>query len=127
MSNQRKRSKLQEKRIAEDLDGRVQKASGATDFAKGDVRADGLRVEAKTTSKKSYSLKQSEILKIREEALTGGADEWAMQIEFQGQAGVNTKIAVIDWYTYLELRKAEEERSALHKEIRIRDGFSEPD
>lgn len=102
------KSKMQERRAAEDLGGRVQKGSGSSDFAKGDVRKAGdLRLECKTTSKKSYSLKLSDIQKIQLEALKGGLEDWAMQIEFQGQLGQNKKVAVIDWHTYLEMRNGE--------------------
>lgn len=103
MNFAKKRSRLQEGRIANDLGGDVQKASGATDFAKGDVRVQGeLGVEAKHTSAKSFTLKLSDIQKIRSEALTRGED-WAMQVEFVGQAGKSQKVAVIDWNTYIML------------------------
>jgi hypothetical protein len=110
----RKRSKLQEKRIAKDIDGKVQKASGATDFAKGDVKTNDLYIEAKTTSKKSYSLKAKEITKIQQEAMMANAREWAMQIEFQGQAGMSSKVAVVDWYTYIWMRDELELCNAAH-------------
>ena len=101
-----RRSQLQEKRLAEEIGGRVQPASGAMDFAKGDVRIAGVvRIECKTTSKASYILKVAELKKIQNEALLGGDDDWAMQIEFQGQAGLNKRVAVIDWYAYEQLRK----------------------
>jgi len=103
-----RRSKLQENRIAADVGGRRQSGSGSSDFAKGDVRKQGdLRVEAKTTSSKSYALKASEIAKINGEAAMAGED-WAMQIEFQGQMGRNRKVAVIDWQTFLDLRAENE-------------------
>ena len=63
-----------------------------------------LRLECKTTSAKSYSLKVEELDKIRNEALTGGAEDWAMQVEFQKQFG-SKRYAVIDWDTYLYLRE----------------------
>lgn len=63
-----------------------------------------LRLECKTTSAKSYSLKVQELDKIRLEAITGGAEDWAMQVEFQaGQMGPQ-RYAVIDWNTYLYLK-----------------------
>jgi hypothetical protein len=98
-----RRSQLQERRAAESLGGRVQKGSGSSDFAKGDVRAPDLRVECKTTSFTSYSLKLSEWKKIMKEAITGNLDRAAMQIEFQGQFGQNTKLAVIAWQDFLDL------------------------
>lgn len=99
-------SRRQERSVANDIGGRVQVASGATDFAKGDVRAMGeLRIECKTTSSGSYSLKKNDITKITTEALSGGLEDWAMQIEFQGQMGIHKKVAVIDWNTFLDLRE----------------------
>lgn len=75
------------------------------EFAKGDVRVTGeLRLECKTTSAKTYSLKVEELDKIKTEAITGGAEDWAMQVEFQRQIGPK-RYAVIDWDTYLYLRE----------------------
>jgi hypothetical protein len=100
-----KRSQLQERRTAKDLGGRVQKGSGSTSFAKGDVRAPlDVRAECKTTVSKSYSLKLHEWQKIQHEAVAEG-ESAVMQVEFQGPAGINTKLAVIDWYEYLRLRE----------------------
>jgi hypothetical protein len=112
MNRNKTRSKLQEKRIAKDVGGKVQKASGATAFAKGDVRTEGLLIEAKTTGQRSYRVDISEITKIQSEALAKGASDWAMQIEFQGQLGQNRKIAIIDWFTYLQFR---DDQKALDK------------
>lgn len=99
-----RRSQLQERRVAKDLKGRVQPASGAMSHAKGDVRTVGeLRAECKTTSARSYSLKLSEWQKIRSEATRGNLEVAAMQIEFQGTPGMNTKLAVIDWDHFLQL------------------------
>lgn len=105
-SEGQRKSRLQENRIAEDIGGRRQKASGATDFAKGDVRKQGeIRVEAKTTGARTFILKLSDVNKIREEALLGGAEEWAMQVEFQGQMGANRKLAIVDWNRFLQLHR----------------------
>ena len=104
MPNVKRRSALQERRVAEDLGGRVQPGSGAPEFYKGDVRKTGdIRVECKTTGTKAYRLTQAELDKIRSEALMGGEENWAMQIEFQGQF-TNRKFAVIDWDVFLSLR-----------------------
>lgn len=101
----KKRSQLQERRIADDLGGQVQKNSGATDFAKGDVRVQGqLGVEAKHTSKKSFTLSLADIMKIRNEALARG-ESWVMQVEFVGQAGMSQKVAVLNWDEYVSLRQ----------------------
>lgn len=106
MTIPRRGSVLQERRVAADLGGRVQPGSGAPEFHKGDVRKAGeIRVECKTTSTKGYRLTLAEIQKIQGEALTGGDEGWAMQIQFQGQF-TNKKVAVIDWDEFLRLREA---------------------
>lgn len=105
MQRNKRVSQLQERRAAADVGGRLQPGSGAPEFYKGDVRAAGdLRIECKTTSKKSYALHLSDIEKIKAEALMGGAEGWAFQVEFQGVTS-NKRFAVIDWQEYLDLRK----------------------
>lgn len=73
-----------------------------------------LRMECKTTSKKTFTLKLDELLKITTEALMGGLESWVFQIEFQGQAGMNRKFAVIDWAWFDELRRAREPETTLY-------------
>lgn len=107
MTIPRRKSVLQERRVASELGGRVQPGSGAPEFYKGDVRKTGdIRVECKTTGTKAYRLTLAEIQKIQSEALMGGEENWAMQIEFQGQF-TNKKVAVIDWDTFIRLRSEE--------------------
>lgn len=106
MTIPRRKSKLQERSVAEDVGGRLQPGSGAPEFYKGDVRKAGdLRVEAKTTSKMTFALKARELDKIRNEALSGGDESWAMQVEFHGTF-TKKKFAVIDWQEFLELRES---------------------
>lgn len=77
---QKKISAKQEQRMARDLGGRVQPASGAMPHAKGDVRKMGVvRAEAKYTSKSTYSLKLEELDKIVAEA---GLDRAVLQVCF---------------------------------------------
>jgi hypothetical protein len=105
----RKKSQKQEKRVAEDIGGREQPGSGAPDFYKGDVRKTGkLRVECKTTSAQAYHLRLVDIEKIKVEALRGGDENWAMQVEFQTQTG-GKRFAVIDWQVLLDLLEAYEQ------------------
>lgn len=77
-----KRSKQQEERIAGELGGQVQKASGATDFAKGDVSTKDILIEAKFTTGKNYTLKLADLQKIEQEALRK-LKTWVFQIEFR--------------------------------------------
>lgn len=105
----KRKSVLQERSVAQDVGGKLQPGSGAPQFYKGDVRKAGdLRVECKTTGSKAFSLKLGEIEKIKGEALMGGAEGWAMQVEFSGQP-TKKKFAVIDWQEYLDLRAAARE------------------
>lgn len=68
----RKTSKKQEDRIAKDVGGARQPASGALPHAKGDVRKVGsLRIEAKLTETKSYRVERSTLEKIEYEATPG--------------------------------------------------------
>ena len=64
----RERSQLQEKKMAKALGGRVQPASGALPYYKGDIKADRYLIEAKTTTKKSYTLTRALLGKIDSEA-----------------------------------------------------------
>lgn len=115
MHRGKRMSVRQERRIADDIGGRVQPGSGAPAFYKSDAVAGlDLRVEAKTTSKQSYSLTTSVIDKIRAEALSGGQEDWAMQIEFQGQFA-HKRVAVIDWDRFLDLLKTSKEHKACGK------------
>jgi hypothetical protein len=101
-----RKSRRQEKRAAADLGGRVQPASGAMSHAKGDVRTVGsVLAECKTTSKKSYNLKLAEWQKVQSEAR--GGEMPVMQVEFQGQFGMHTKLAVISWADFLSMRETE--------------------
>lgn len=106
-----RRSKLQESRIAEEVGGKVQAGSGAPWMAKGDVRKLGeLRVEAKHTNTVEYRLTLEDILKIRDEALLGGLEPWAMQIEFVSGIGSSYKLAVIDAALFRELSEERSDR-----------------
>jgi hypothetical protein len=68
----KKLSKKQERRIAEDVGGRTQPGSGCSPRAKGDVRKLGeLRIEAKYTKARSYSLHLDDLRKILSECGEG--------------------------------------------------------
>jgi hypothetical protein len=99
-----KRSRKQEKRVAKELGGQVQPGSGSSWRAKSDVRALGkVRVECKYTGASFYALKAIDISKIQEEALLGGLEQWAMQIEFIMSAGHSHKVAVVSRAALLDL------------------------
>ncbi len=76
--------KRQEARLAADLDGKVQSGSGNQDGKKGDVKYDLVLLEAKSTEKKSISLKMSWLEKIDEEAVAESGRIPALGITFTG-------------------------------------------
>jgi hypothetical protein len=81
---QKKISAKQEKRLARDLGGKTQPASGAMPNAKSDVRAVGsVRAEAKYTAKSSFSLKLADLEKIVGEA---GLEMAVLQLCFVDRA-----------------------------------------
>jgi len=80
------RSPKQEKEAADRLGGRPTRGSGCGND-KGDVSVDGvLRLECKTTEKKSFSLKRETVLKIEQEALEKNQVP-AMEVEFIDSKG----------------------------------------
>ena len=68
----KKKSQLQEKRVAKDLNAKTVVASGALWSAKADVRSDEFLVECKTTEKPFYSLTLKVWEKIETEAIKDG-------------------------------------------------------
>jgi hypothetical protein len=67
-----RRAPKQEKETATRIGGLVVRGSGCG-YEKGDVRKKGVvRVECKTTTKKSFSVTRSDLVKIETEALSGG-------------------------------------------------------
>lgn len=93
-----KRAKKQERLLASRVGGRLTPASGAKS-EKGDVRVKGvMRIEAKTTQKKSFSVTLEMIQKIEEAALT--CDEMpVLIIEFIDEQGRPIKeVAVMPTY-----------------------------
>lgn len=68
----KKKSQLQEKSVAKDLNAKTVIASGALWGSKGDVRHDEFLVECKTTEKSFYSLTMKVWEKIEKEAVRDG-------------------------------------------------------
>jgi hypothetical protein len=80
------RSRQQEKSIAIRLGGKTTKASGSKS-EKGDVRLRKiLRLEAKTTTKKSFSITQEMLDKIEDTAISSG-EMPVIEIEFIDDTG----------------------------------------
>ena len=82
----RRRSGKQEKRLAREFGGDTTPNSGATVHQKGDVTASGLMLEAKTTGKKSYSLKAAELTGLWQDAVIDGREP-VMVIQFEAIKG----------------------------------------
>ena len=83
----KKKSQIQEKRVAKDLNAKTVVASGALWGSKGDVRHPDLLVECKTTSKPYYSLNVTTIWdKIEKEAIRDGLRLPVMCIEINDGA-----------------------------------------
>ena len=80
----KKKSQLQEKSVAKDLNARVVVASGALWGSKGDVRHDNLLVECKTTDKDFYSLTLTTWEKIEKEAIKDGLRIPVMCVDIKG-------------------------------------------
>jgi hypothetical protein len=94
-------SAKQESEIATSMGGRRQPGSGAIPGLKGDVRVKGkLRIEAKYTSNKSYSVTRADLLKIRSECY--GSETPAFVIDFKDPGTLRTEerwvlIPFSDW------------------------------
>lgn len=80
----RSASSRQEKKVARQLGGRVQPNSGATDFLKGDVIAQGILIECKTVMKprQSVSLKKEWFVKNDQERFAAKLDYSAIAFDF---------------------------------------------
>lgn len=74
-------SNLQEKRVAEEVNGRVQIASGSIWTMPSDVRTDDLLIECKTTEKEYYTLNIKTWEKIEKEATKDGLRTPVMSID----------------------------------------------
>ena len=96
----REKSDRHEKRAAKKIRGRQTPASGAMAFNKADVYSDIVRMECKTTEKKSYSLKKELLLKVAEETERGKIP--VFNIRYEDESG-NLNYYVIDEGFFLEL------------------------
>lgn len=92
------RAPKQEQQLAQRITGRTIKGSGSGD-EKGDVRLKGVvRVEAKTTQKKSFSVTRDMVEKIEAAALAAG-ELPAIVVEFLDDSGRPThELAVVPTY-----------------------------
>mgnify|MGYP003627714404 CR=1 FL=1 len=96
----REKSDKHEKKAAKKIRGRQTPASGAMAFNKADVYSDLVRMECKTTEKKSYSIKKDLLLKVAGETEHGKIP--VFNIQFEG-IGSHLNYYVIDEGFFLEL------------------------
>jgi hypothetical protein len=82
-----RRSKRQEKRLAADVGGRRTAGSGNGWAVKNDVRNDRWSIEAKTTERRSYSLRLDALKQAEKHALLDGR-EMAFCVEIAGESFV---------------------------------------
>ena len=77
-------SDMQEKHIAKVTGGKVQSNSGGTKFGGGDVHTDKFFIEAKTpmSDKKSFSIKEDWLYKMKEQAFEQGKEEAVLAFRF---------------------------------------------
>jgi len=95
-------SRKQEEDIAEKLGGKRHRGSGSVPWNKGDVRLDErARIEAKFTTKASYSVGQRELSKIRSECES--TEQPVLIIDFKEKVTLKTydRWAVVP-FTFLE-------------------------
>lgn len=90
-------SRLQERRAAKEYNGSVSPGSGATWHHKADVRSNEYLVECKTTSKKSYSLKHEDLLKIYLQAIVENRIP-VFEIEFSEASKKYVVLDAEDWH-----------------------------
>ena len=89
---QNRRSQRQERKVAQDVGGRVQAGSGSSWRARGDVRTPDELLEVKYTDKASRSLKVSELKQIKHDALMAGKTP-GMIVDFE-QHGIRAIIYI---------------------------------
>lgn len=96
-------SDIQEKRIAELLNGKVQSNSGGTKFGGGDIHTSQFLIEAKTNiePKKTFTLKEEWISKMKEQAFEQGKQYSALAVSFDGE----NDYFLVDSNTFKEMIK----------------------
>ena len=104
-------SDMQEKHIAKVTGGKVQSNSGGTKFGGGDVHTDKFFIEAKTpmSDKKSFSIKEDWLYKMREQAFEQGKEESVLAFRFSPDD--KTDMYVLNEKQFLEYLKYKEEQN----------------
>lgn len=97
-------SNKQEKKVAKAVGGRQVSNSGATAFAKGDVKTSQWLIECKTctTEKKSFSIKKEWLQKNKEEMFAMNRDYNALAFDF----GDDNNYYIVDEKTFIAMKDA---------------------
>ena len=104
-------SDMQEKHIAKVTGGKVQSNSGGTKFGGGDVHTDKFLIEAKTpmSDKKSFSIKEDWLYKMKEQAFEQGKEEFALAFRFN--PNIDNDLYILSQRQFLEYLKYKEEQN----------------
>jgi hypothetical protein len=84
MDMRMKRSRAQEKHVASKSGGKTRPGSGSRWFAPGDIKSKLYLISCKTTTKKSFSLKQKDLEEIKVDAFMEDKTP-LMQVDFGGR------------------------------------------
>ena len=108
----KKKSQIQEKRTAKQFRGRIQPASGALHFAKGDIRTGSFSarfnetdflIENKYTDVSEYVFKLEIWRKIKKEALKDNLRIPLMQVDINSKHGDPLQLVIMDFKDFLSL------------------------
>ena len=124
----KKRSKVQENKVAKDVGGKVLIASGALWFAKGDVRSSRFLIECKTTNKDFYNLSATTWEKIYREATKDGLRIPIMCIELRGKTLALLRVEDLQgldniYYKSIISTSSVNPTASVFKSLRIKDMF----
>ena len=99
---------MQEKHIAKVTGGKVQINSGGTKFGGGDVHTDKFFIEAKTpmSDKKSFSIKEDWLYKMREQSYEQGKEESVLAFRFDPD--IENDLYVLSQRQFLEYLRYKE-------------------
>lgn len=99
-------SRRQEKKVAEELNGKTTANSGATPFSKGDVLSNDCCIECKTLTKeqKSHTIKKEWLDGIQKEKIAMGKRFGILVFDF-GTQKINDQYAILKMNDFKELMK----------------------
>ena len=99
MDERIKRSRIQERKGAKDVGGKVQPGSGNQWHSKSDIKTDNELIEMKSTLAKQFTLRLNELKQAEKYALLDDRN-MVFAVEIQGH-----QYAILTWDDYLTLRE----------------------